>query len=87
MGYSSHQIERMSKLFLEDNYSKLSKHMIEIKSVPAKQRYLNFLNNYSDLAHRVPMKHIANYLGVKGETISRIRSNFNDYSKNLRASS
>jgi CRP-like cAMP-binding protein len=73
---NSHGVEHLAKLFLERKYVRLSRHLLEIKSMPAKNRYINFMENHSALAHRLPMKHIANYLGVKGETISRIRSNF-----------
>ncbi len=70
------QVEHLARIFLERKYVRLSKHMLEIKSLTAKERYKSFMDNYPKLAQRLPMKHIANYLGVKGETISRIRANY-----------
>ncbi len=41
--------------------------------IPAKQRYLYFLSKHPDLAHKVPLKDIASYLGIKRQSLSRIR--------------
>lgn len=43
------------------------------KSSTPKERYLNLLNNRPDLVNRVPQYHLASYLGIKPETLSRIR--------------
>jgi len=40
---------------------------------PARERYLSFLQNYSELLHRVPLKYIASYLALAPETLSRIK--------------
>ncbi|HRJ30119.1 MAG TPA: Crp/Fnr family transcriptional regulator [Cyclobacteriaceae bacterium] len=36
-------------------------------------RYLNFINNHPDIANRVALKSIANYLGLTKHSVSRIR--------------
>jgi len=41
----------------------------------ASKRYRHFLETKGDLANRIPLKHIASYLGMTIETMSRIRSN------------
>lgn len=46
--------------------------MLFINSTP-KERYLNLLENRPDLIQRVPQYQLASYLGVKPETLSRIR--------------
>jgi hypothetical protein len=38
-----------------------------------KDRFLNFVNQYSDLVERVPQKHLASYLNIKPETFSRYK--------------
>ncbi len=43
-----------------------------IKSTP-KERYLNLLKERPDLVQRVPQYQLASYLGIKPETLSRIR--------------
>ncbi|MGM9478289.1 Crp/Fnr family transcriptional regulator [Pedobacter sp. GSP4] len=40
----------------------------------AKKRYERFLKTYGYLADRVPLKYIASFLGMRLETMSRIRS-------------
>lgn len=40
----------------------------------ATERYLQFRKRYPELAKRVPQRYIATYLGIKPESLSRIRS-------------
>jgi CRP/FNR family transcriptional regulator, anaerobic regulatory protein len=42
----------------------------------AKEKYAFFLHQHPDLVNRVPLKHIATYLGMNEETLSRIRNQF-----------
>jgi CRP-like cAMP-binding protein len=39
----------------------------------ATERYLHFKKRYPDLSERVPQRHIATYLGIAPESLSRIR--------------
>jgi CRP-like cAMP-binding protein len=43
------------------------------KNASPKERYLNLLKNRPELVQRVPQYQIASYLGIKPETLSRIR--------------
>lgn len=43
------------------------------KNATPKERYLNVLKNRPDLVQRVPQYQLASYLGIKPETLSRIR--------------
>jgi CRP-like cAMP-binding protein len=43
------------------------------KNATPKERYLNLLKNRPDLIQRVPQYQLASYLGIKPETLSRIR--------------
>ncbi len=38
-----------------------------------KERYLEFCQKYPEIENRVPNYHIANYLGIKPESLSRLR--------------
>jgi CRP-like cAMP-binding protein len=42
----------------------------------AEEKYKFFLDNHPTLLHRVPLKHIATYLGMNEETLSRVRTKF-----------
>ncbi len=46
----------------------------ELTTLSAKQRFLKFIDNNPNIIKNVPLKHIASYLGMRPETISRIRS-------------
>lgn len=46
-----------------------------VVSQDATTRYLQFLQNYPTVINRVPLSHIASYLGVTQQSLSRIRKN------------
>jgi CRP-like cAMP-binding protein len=45
----------------------------ELTTLNAKERYLKFIVNNPNVIKNVPLQYIASYLGIKPETISRIR--------------
>lgn len=47
---------------------------IDILTKTAKERYLELLQKQANILFRVPQKHIASYLGVTPQSLSRIRS-------------
>jgi CRP-like cAMP-binding protein len=52
---------------------KLSEHIGRILSDPPEVNYLRLLKERPKLVQRVPLYHIASYLGISAETLSRIR--------------
>jgi CRP-like cAMP-binding protein len=48
----------------------------EISTLPAEKRYVNFIKNYPNIVQNVPLKYIASYLGIRPESLSRIRRNY-----------
>jgi signal-transduction protein with cAMP-binding, CBS, and nucleotidyltransferase domain len=46
---------------------------VTFKNATPKERYLNLLNERPNLINRVPQYQLASYLGIKPETLSRIR--------------
>lgn len=51
----------------------LRKRIILLLSATAEERYTTFLETYPNLVQRVPLKMIASYLGVRPESLSRLR--------------
>ena len=49
-----------------------------LQNMQAMERYLQFREDYRDLLERVPQNVIASYLGIKKESISRLRRNLRD---------
>lgn len=47
--------------------------LTEIQTVTAQERYARFIQNNSSLLIRIPQKHIASYLGIEPQSLSRIR--------------
>ncbi|WP_292010215.1 Crp/Fnr family transcriptional regulator [Chryseobacterium sp.] len=45
----------------------------ELSTLSAEQRYLEFLKTYPDIIQNVPVQYIASFLGMKPESLSRIR--------------
>ena len=46
----------------------------EFKISSPEQRYLNLLQNRPDLIQRVPQNQLASYLGIKPQSLSRLRA-------------
>lgn len=45
----------------------------ELATLTAEQRYIKLIQNYPDILHNVPVQYIASFLGMKAESLSRIR--------------
>ncbi|MBB6498899.1 Crp/Fnr family transcriptional regulator [Pedobacter cryoconitis] len=45
----------------------------ELASLTAEQRYIKLIDNYPSVIHHVPLQYIASFLGMKPESLSRIR--------------
>ncbi len=47
----------------------------------AMEKYIYFFENHPSLLRRVPLKHIASYLGMSEETLSRVRTKYHGQTK------
>ncbi len=45
----------------------------ELQTETAENRYLKLMNNQPELLQRIPLKHLASYLGIAPQSLSRIR--------------
>lgn len=67
------KFERLFRLLLQNAYVAHQNRILAIISRPADQRYAEFVERYPKFVQRIPQKHIASYLGVTPEFLSRIR--------------
>jgi len=67
------QIESLNRALGEAIMAKQQEMFAEFKMASPEERYLALLKNRPDLILRVPQHQIASYLGIKPESLSRIR--------------
>lgn len=67
------KLEKMSALFVNSNFGKYKELSRSFITLTPEQRYLKLLEHRKDLVQRVTQYHLASYLGIKPETLSRIR--------------
>lgn len=67
------QFEKYMRLFLEQLYAEGADRIEEFLFYSAKERYNNLLKTKPSIINRVNLGHIASYLGMTQETLSRIR--------------
>lgn len=58
---------------LEKAYAELQKRVLNNFSQTARERYISFINDYPNIEQVVKNYHIASYLGIAAESLSRIR--------------
>jgi CRP-like cAMP-binding protein len=71
-----HEIERLVRIAYEKYYIRLEERYVNAQFKTATERYENLLQYSPHIPERVPLGHIASYLGISQETLSRIRSRF-----------
>lgn len=67
------KFERFFRIKTTSAFVALRARVLSTLQKTGKQRYLEFCNTYPMIEKRVPNYHIANYLGLKPESLSRIR--------------
>ena len=68
------KFEIMCKLLSEELLAKQRIDFDEFKTSSPEQRYLNLLQKRPDLLQRVPQHQLASYLGIKPQSLSRLRA-------------
>ena len=58
---------------IENVYAETIRQLISHYTELPKDRYLKFLQNHSGLSQRIPQYYVASYIGVKPQSLSRIR--------------
>ena len=67
------KFDRNFRVIIEEKFIELQNRLLQSFSSNAHQRYLDFLEQYRELALRLPNTQIASYLGITPEFLSRIR--------------
>ncbi|XGV95135.1 MAG: Crp/Fnr family transcriptional regulator [Leptolyngbya sp. BL-A-14] len=65
--------ERLGRLLLETVFVKIIQQLTSLYQDLPEERYKIFLENFSDVQQRIPQYYVASYVGVKPQSLSRIR--------------
>lgn len=68
------KFEIMCRKLTEELLAKQRMDFDAFKTSSPEQRYLNLLQNRPDLIQRVPQQHLASFLGIKPQSLSRLRA-------------
>jgi DNA-binding MarR family transcriptional regulator len=68
------KFESLCRIVSEQLLAKNQQNFDEYKTSSPEQRYLHLLKNRPDLLQRVPQHQIASYLGIKPQSLSRLRA-------------
>ncbi|MES2431171.1 MAG: Crp/Fnr family transcriptional regulator [Bacteroidota bacterium] len=71
-----HEIERLVRIAYEKYYIRIEERFVNAQFKTATELYENLLQQTPHILERVPLGHIASYLGISQETLSRIRNKF-----------
>lgn len=68
--------ERVGRILAEQNYLCMADRILKLQMIPAKEKYQTFLATAPPkIVQRTPLIHVASFLGITPESLSRIRQN------------
>ena len=65
--------ERVGRRIIEDMFVGVQQRLYQFITEPAETRYKELVARYPDMIHDVPLKYIADFLGIKVQSLSRLR--------------
>lgn len=68
------KMERFFRILIENSLVANQQRLVDNLTFTAEARYDKFLSKFKDLAHRVPQKQIASYIGVTPEFFSKMKA-------------
>lgn len=68
------EFDRLGKIIITQTMLQLQERIVSLQFETAQQKYENILKIRPDITQRVALTHIASYLGMTLETLSRIRN-------------
>jgi len=69
----SHLWNKFGRIIAEKSYVISEKRIESLLFYNAEERYLNLVKTYPRVFEQVPLYHIASYLGIERESLSRLR--------------
>jgi CRP-like cAMP-binding protein len=75
-----HNIERLFRFIMEAGYVDTVKRLESIQFHSAEERYIHLLKT-PNMLQRIPLKHIASYLGITQVSLSRIRATLKQHKR------
>ncbi len=67
-------LERLGRLLVTEIMMALGQKIIDLQTKTAKERYDELLDNHPNIFKRAKLSHIAGYLGITQQSLSRIRA-------------
>ena len=74
LSHKHHDFERFISKVVTETMLGLCERLYTIQFNKADERYKHLVSIHPDITNRIPLTHIASYLGITLETLSRIRS-------------
>ena len=71
---SNEKFEKIRFIQAEDAYLQMVRRLKNFQCMELKERYLELVNRNPELFNLVPQRHIASYLGVTPQSLSRLKS-------------
>ncbi len=66
-------VERYFRILFQNAFAAFHKRVLENLSMDAEQRYIAFRDMHGEMDRRIAQKHIASYLGISAEFLSKIK--------------
>lgn len=76
--FASPKFEKMCRVLTEEFLARQQINFDEFKTSSPEQRYLNLLQKRPDLIQRVPQHQLASFLGIKPQSLSRLRARISE---------
>jgi hypothetical protein len=73
---SSLAINKIGRKITELLYIRRTKHDFALVTKSARERYADLVSYQPDLIKSIPQKYLSSYLGIKPESLSRLRSRY-----------
>lgn len=67
------KLEKLGRILIEQAFIKIAQQSIDLQTLSASQRYDKLIQHCPEVFQKIPLYHIANYLGMAPKSLSRIR--------------